>query len=70
MKPNAVERINTGQPKTHTVEDIGDYTLFRRQMFDDMTLEEVLENTSEYMKTHPLSTDTKTRLEWFRNEGS
>ena len=55
---------------TNIIRDGGDYTLSRRQMFDDMTLEEVLENTSEYMKTHPLSAETKARLEQFSNEES
>lgn len=49
------------------IRDGGDYTISRRQMFDDMAVDEVFDNASEYMKTHPLSPETKARLEQFRN---
>lgn len=70
MEQNVIEHADNGQHVTLVIGDNGDYTLSRRQMFDDMTLEEVLENTSEYMKAHPLAAETKARLERFRNEES
>ena len=44
------------------IRDGGDYTLSRRKLYDNLTLEEVFENADAYMKEHPLSGETKARL--------
>lgn len=43
-----------------------DYTLSRREMFDDMTVDEVLESANRYMEDNPLSPDTLARLEAYK----
>lgn len=50
------------------IRDGGDYTLSRRQLYDDLTVDEVFESASAYMKEHPLSPETKARLEKYGNE--
>jgi len=50
------------------IRDSGDYTLSRRRLYDDLTVDEVFESASAYMKEHPLSPETKARLEKYRNE--
>lgn len=46
----------------------GDYTPSRREMFDDMTVDEVLESADEYMDEHPLDPETLARLEAYKKE--
>ena len=48
--------------------DSRDYTLSRRQLYDDLTVDSVFESASAYMKEHPLSPETKARLEKYKNE--
>ena len=48
--------------------DSRDYTLSRRQLYDNLTVNEVFESASAYMKEHPLSPETKARLEKYKNE--
>ena len=50
------------------IRDSGDYTLSRRQLYDDITVDGVFESASAYMKEHPLSPETKARLEKYKNE--
>ena len=50
------------------IRDGGDYTLSRRQLYDNLTVDEVFESASAYMKEHPLSPETRARLEKYRNE--
>ncbi|AMH95433.1 hypothetical protein AR505_1718 [methanogenic archaeon ISO4-H5] len=57
------ERIISG-----FIRDSGDYTLSRRRLYDDLTVDEVFESASAYMKEHPLSPETKACLEKYRNE--
>ena len=45
------------------IKDSGDYTMLRRTLYDDMTADDVFKMASQYMKEHPLSPDTKARLE-------
>ena len=47
--------------------DSGDYTLSRRQLYDDITVDGVFESASAYMKEHPLNPETKARLEKYKN---
>ena len=44
----------------------GDYTLSRREMFDDMTVDEVLESADRHMEENPLSPDALARLEAYK----
>ena len=48
--------------------DSRDYTLSRRQLYDDLTVDSVFESAPAYMKEHPLSPETKARLEKYKNE--
>ena len=50
------------------IKDSGSYTLARREMYDDLTLDEVFESASDYMREHPLSPETKARLDAYRKE--
>ncbi len=50
------------------IRDSGDYTLSRRQLYDNLTIDEVFESASAYIKEHPLSPETRARLEKYRNE--
>ena len=50
------------------IRDGGDYTLSRRKLYDNLSLEEVFESADAYMKEHPLSEETKARLEKSREE--
>ncbi len=49
------------------IRNSGDYTLSRRELFDDMTVDEVLESADRYMKENPLDPDTLARLEAYKN---
>ncbi|MBR6214573.1 MAG: hypothetical protein IKQ67_08040 [Candidatus Methanomethylophilaceae archaeon] len=48
----------------------GDYTLERREIFDNLTTEEIMEDASNYMREHPLSPETQARLGADRKERS
>ena len=52
------------------IKDSGDYTLTRREMYDDLSVDEVFESASNYMKEHPLSPETRARLEAYKKEQS
>ena len=43
-----------------------DYTLWRRQIYDDMTVDEVLDNAAECAKKHPLPAKTHQRVEAYK----
>ena len=42
--------------------DRGDYTTLRRQLFDDLSLEDVFKNAEGYMAEHPFDPETESRL--------
>ena len=48
----------------------GDYTVARRELFDEMTLEEVREGSRKYMKSHPLPPEAQERIEAFKADGN
>ncbi len=48
------------------IRNSGDYTLSRREMFDDMTVDEVLESADKYMDENPLDPETLARLEAYK----
>lgn len=44
----------------------GDYTLARREVFDDMSIDEFRKSSREYMDSHPLPPETVVRIEAFK----
>ena len=44
----------------------GDYTVSRRQVFDDLSIEDVRRNTSEYCKKHPISDEARKRSDAYK----
>ena len=42
--------------------DSSDYTLWRRAIFDDMSSDDIVAGTSQYMEDHPLDDEFKKRL--------
>ena len=46
----------------------GDYTLDRKELYDDLTVDEVFESASSYMKDHPLDQETQACLDAYREE--
>ena len=64
----ALGRVDAERFISSFIRDSGDYTLSRRQLYDNLTVDEVFESASAYMKEHPLSPETRARLEKYRNE--
>lgn len=52
------------------MKDGGDYTLARRELYDDMTLDEVLDSASKYMEENPISPETQARLDAYKKAHS
>ena len=50
------------------IKDSGDYTIARRELYDDLTVDEVFESASQYMEDHPLSPETQARLDAYKEE--
>ena len=48
------------------IKDTGDYTIAKRDLYDDLTVDEVFESASNYMREHPLSQETQTRLDAYK----
>lgn len=48
------------------VENRGDYTLDRRALFDDLTIDEVLDSATRFMMEHPIDPKTRARLEAYK----
>lgn len=48
------------------IKDSGDYTIARRELYDDLTVDEVFESASQYMKNNPLSPETQARLDVYK----
>lgn len=44
----------------------GDYTLARRELLDDMPLDEVREGARKYMEANPLPPEARARIDAFR----
>lgn len=44
----------------------GDYTLARREVFDDISIDEFRKSSREYMDSHPLPPETVVRIEAFK----
>ena len=44
----------------------GDYTLARREAFDDVSIDEFRKSSREYMDAHPLPPETIARIEAFK----
>ena len=61
-------KVDTERFISGFIKDSGNYTLARRELYDDLTLDEVFESASDYMREHPLSPDTKARLDAYKKE--
>ena len=48
--------------------DPGNYTIERRAVFDDMSVEDVRRETSAYCREHPISEEARARLDRYRAE--
>ena len=48
----------------------GDYTLARREVFDDMSVDEFRKSSREYMDSHPLPPETVARIEAFKAQNN
>ena len=44
----------------------GDYTLDRKELYEDLTVDEVLDNAAECAKKHPLPEETRQRVEDYK----
>lgn len=44
----------------------GDYTLARRELFDNMSVENVLREASEYCKANPISEEARRRSDLYK----
>jgi hypothetical protein len=65
---DAVGTADTERFISYIVKESSDYTLWRRRIFDDMTLEEVLDNAAEYAREHPLPEETRERVEAYKKK--
>ena len=59
-------KVDTERFISSFIKDSGDYTLARRALYDDLTVDEVFENASNYMDEHPLSPETQARLKAYK----
>ena len=64
----ALGRVDAERFISNIIRDSGDYTTSRRMLFDDLSMEDVFESASAYMKDNPLSPETRERLENFKEE--
>ena len=64
----ALGRVDAERFISNIIRDSGDYTTSRRMLFDDLSMEDVFESASAYMKDNPLSPETRERLEKFKEE--
>lgn len=44
----------------------GDYTMARREIFDEMSIDDFRKSSREYMDSHPLPPETVARIEAFK----
>ncbi len=58
--------VDTERFLVSMMRNAGDYTVSRRQVFDDLSMEEVRKNTSEYCKEHPISEEARKRSDVFK----
>ncbi len=61
-------KVDTERFISGFIKDSGNYTLARRELYDDLTLDEVFESASDYMREHPLCPETKARLDAYKKE--
>jgi len=59
-------KVDTERFISSFIKDSGDHTLARRALYDDLTVDEVFENASNYMDEHPLSPETQARLKAYK----
>ena len=63
---NAVGTVDMERFISYVIRESSDYTLWRRQVYDDMTVDEVLDNAAECAKAHPLPADARQRVEVYK----
>ena len=63
---NAVGTVDMERFISYVIRESSDYTLWRRQVYDDMTVDEVLNSAAECAKEHPIPTDTRHRVEAYK----
>ena len=64
---DAVGTVDMERFISYVIRESSDYTLWRRRIYDDMTVEEVLEDAAECAKKHPLSEKTRERVEAYKD---
>ena len=62
----AVGTVDMERFISYVIRESSDYTLWRRKIYDDMTVEEVLDNAAECAKKHPLPEETRRRIETYK----
>ncbi len=63
---DAVGTVDMERFISYVIRESSDYTLWRRQIYDDMSVEEVLDNAAECAKEHPLPEETRQRVEVYK----
>jgi len=63
---DAVGTVDMERFISYVIRESSDYTLWRRQIYDDMSVEEVLDNAVECAKKHPLPEETRQRVEAYK----
>ena len=63
---DAVGTVDMERFISYVIRESSDYTLWRRQIYDDMTVDEVLDNAAECAKKHPLPAKTHQRVEAYK----
>ena len=58
--------VDTERFLVSILRNAGDYTVSRRFLFDDMTIDEVRSRTSEYCKNHPISDEARRRSDAYK----
>jgi len=58
--------VDTERFLVSMMRNAGDYTISRRQVFDDLSIEDVRRNTSEYCKEHPISEEARKRSDAYK----
>jgi hypothetical protein len=63
---DAVGTVDMERFISYVIRESSDYTLWRRQIYDDMSVEEVLDNAAECAEKHPLPEETRQRVEAYK----
>ncbi|MBR2255004.1 MAG: hypothetical protein IJ856_04200 [Candidatus Methanomethylophilaceae archaeon] len=58
--------VDTERFLVSMMRNAGDYTTSRRQVFDDLSIEEIRRYTSEYCGDHPISEEARKRSDAYK----